>query len=386
MGQPLLPRYGAGSLADVVPSLLSGLGVPGVAASLPVPAARRVCLLLVDGLGWNLLRAHAADAPFLASLAASAEPITAVFPSTTAASLAAVGTGAPPGEHGVVGYTFRTPDGDLLNTLSWGLHGAGQRVDLRERFVPEDAQPAPTAFERAEAAGVTVTVAAPREHRGSGLTRAVLRGGRFQGTHALGDLASGALDALAGDPPVLCYAYHADLDLLGHVYGPGSAPWRFQLGHVDRLAETIAAGLPPDGALVVTADHGMVPVPEDSRVDVDTDPRLQAGVRLVGGEARARHLYTEPGATDDVRAAWTEVLGERAWVRTRDEAVEAGWFGPRVDDRVRGRIGDLVVAARGDLAVVRTGVEPTLSRFRGQHGSLTPDEQLVPLLVALPTA
>lgn len=377
---PIPPRYGHGSLADVVPSLLSGLGVPAMANTLALPSARRVCLLLVDGLGWHLLMAHAPDAPFLASLAAPAEPITAVFPSTTAASIASVGTGAAPGEHGIVGYTFATPDDELVNALSWGLHGTGQRVDLRQRFVPEQAQPAPTAFERAADAGVTVRVAVAHQHRRSGLTRAVLRGGQFQGVHALGDLASTALDALASGDQVFCYAYHADLDLLGHIHGPGSPSWRFQLGHVDRLAASIAAGLPAGSMLVVTADHGMVRVPEDQRVDFDTEPHLQHGVRLLGGEGRARHVYTEPGATADVFDAWRELLGERVWIKTRDEACEAGWFGPRVSDRARARIGDLVVAARTDTAIVRSAVEPTVSRFHGHHGSLTADEQLVPLL------
>lgn len=132
------------------------------------------------------------------------------------------------------------------------------------------------------------------------MTRAVLRGGDFRGVHALGDLAAIALTALSGSERAFCYAYHGDLDLLGHVYGVGSLPWRLQLNHIDRLAAAIADGLPPGGQLVVTADHGMVTVPEQGRLDFDTEPALQAGVRLLGGEPRARHVYTEPGATDDV--------------------------------------------------------------------------------------
>ena len=116
-----IPRYGSGALADVVPSLLAGLDVLGAVNVLGVPAAKRVCLLLVDGLGWELLRAHADTAPFLASLAGP--PITAGFPSSTATSIAALGTGLPTGEHGLVGYTFDTGD-QLLNALGWNHHGA----------------------------------------------------------------------------------------------------------------------------------------------------------------------------------------------------------------------------------------------------------------------
>src|SRR5215475_6234867 len=294
-----LPRLAAGSLADLVPSLLADLGVPGftqapLAGLLPA-GTRGVCLLLVDGLGWRLLREHAGDAPFLASLAQNAEPITAGFPTTTAVSVAAVGTGVPAGAHGIVGYSFAIGDGLVLNALDWSTRGDGRSVDARSRFVPEEVQPLPTALQRAAAAGARVRLAVPHQFRDSGLTRAVMRGGDFHGVYALGDLAAVALAGLAGDTPALSYAYHGDLDLVGHVYGPGSPPWRLQLSHVDRLATAIAGGLPERTALVVTADHGMVGITEEHRLDIDTTPALQAGVRLVAGEPRARYLYAEAG-------------------------------------------------------------------------------------------
>src|SRR5262249_44737336 len=239
-----------------------GFGAGRLAGGRPA-GTRGVCLLLVDGLGWGLLREHAGDAPFLASLAAGREPIAAGFPATTAASVAALGTGVPAGVHGIVGTTFAIGDGLVLDALGWRTRDGGRMVDARKRFVPEEVQPLPTALERAAAGGTRVRLAVAERFRGSGLTRAVMRGGDLHGGFALGDLAVVALAGLTGDSPALSYAYHGDLDLLGHVYGPGSPPWRLQLSHVDRLAAAIAAGLPDRTALIVTADHGMVHVPED---------------------------------------------------------------------------------------------------------------------------
>jgi hypothetical protein len=84
----------------------------------------------------------------------------------------------------------------------------------------------------------------------------------------------------------------------------------------------------------------------------------------------------------DVLAAWREKLGDNAWVVERDEAIAAGWFGPRVSDRVRPRIGDVVAAARDRFGMVRRQAEPVESSLIGQHGSLTSAEQLVPLAIA----
>ena len=80
-------------------------------------------------------------------------------------------------------------------------------------------------------------------------------------------------------------------------------------------------------------------------------PHLREGVALLGGEPRARHLYAEPGAAGGVLAAWREVLGEKAAVLSRDQAIAAGWFGP-VEPGVAARIGDVLAAAAGGTAIV----------------------------------
>ena len=95
------PPYGTGTLAEVVPSLLASLGVPGEGNPLAFDAAARVCLLLVDALGWRLLRQHPEDAPFLTSLAEDTEPIMAGFPATTATSIEPISSIAPGPESNV---------------------------------------------------------------------------------------------------------------------------------------------------------------------------------------------------------------------------------------------------------------------------------------------
>lgn len=357
------------TIAEVVPSLLSGLDVPGADNTLDLPAARRVVLLLVDGLGHEQLRQHAEHAPFLSSL--PGRETMAGFPSTTATSVASIGTGLLAGEHGIVGYTFAVGD-EVLNTLTWS-RAADHHHDLRKELVPEVVQPHPTLFERAAAAGVAVSAVAPFIHGGSGLSRAVLRGSWFRGAAGFGDLALGAVAAVRQDRS-FCYAYHADLDTIGHFHGPGSEEWLLQLEFVDSLAERIAARLPSGSLLVVTADHGMITV--DERIDFDTEPSLWQGVRVIAGEPRVRYLYTR---SDEVLDVWREFLGDRADVLSREDAVEAGWFGP-VSPLALERVGDVVVAMKGGAVVVRGQAEPRLSRLIGVHGSRTRPELAIPVL------
>lgn len=364
-------------LADVVPSVLSAMGVAGFTGPIPLPGEiAGACVLLIDGLGADLLDAYAEDAPVLAAL--RDRRLQVGFPSTTVAGLAAVGTGCRSGEHGMVGLSFRLPGANVVNALGWRPHPSGR--DLREKLPPEQVQPLPTTFERAASTGIAVSVISGAQFTGSGLTRAVLRGGRYVGVQALGDLAACVRSAVTDGG--FCYGYHSELDLLGHVYGPGSTAWRMQLRQVDRLVESIVEGLPPGGLLAVVADHGMVAVDASEVVDVDACEPLLDGVEAIGGEPRARHVYAVDGAADAVLAAWRETLAQRAWVVSRDEAISAGWFGERIGDDVRFRIGDVVAAARGSAGIMRRKVEPLLSSLIGQHGSLTDAEQRVPLLLA----
>ncbi|OMB87817.1 MULTISPECIES: alkaline phosphatase family protein [Mycolicibacterium] len=383
--EPARPDSDVPHLADVVPSVLAAMGAPGFDSRIPLPGPiRGACVLLIDGLGAELLAAHASSAPVLAELAqrSLSRTLHVGYPSTTAAGLAAIGTGCRSGEHGFVGYSFRVPEAapefDVINALRWRPHPWGP--DLRDRLVPEQVQPCPTTFERASAAGFDVSVVSGAEHAGSGLTRALLRGARYVGAHALGDLAAGVVAAVAGRG--FCYGYHADLDLVGHLHGPGSPAWRMQLRQVDRLVESVLEALPAECLLAVVADHGMVTVDQAAVTDIDACEPLHDGVVAVGGEARARHIYTAAGAADDVLATWRSTLADSAWVMSREEAIAAGWFGHRVRDDVRVRIGDVVAAARGSAALLRRTAEPMESALIGQHGSLTSAEQYVPLLAA----
>jgi hypothetical protein len=127
----------------------------------------------------------------------------------------------------------------------------------------------------------------------------------------------------------------------------------------------------------------MVDVPADHRIDVDEDPELQVGVRLLGGEGRARHVYAKPGAARDVLQIWREALEDIAIVRSREEAIYEGWFGSpeMVAADLAPRIGDVVAALLDDWAVIATRREKLESRLFGMHGSLSAAEQQIPLLV-----
>lgn len=383
---PPAPAYGNRSIAEVLTSAAACLGVAGFTNTLGLPAATRVCVVLADGLGRNLLKQKAAHTPFLRSVMQAGQGdvpvwLDSAFPSTTAAALSSFGTGLPAGQHGMVGYDVLDPDQDKVVNL---LGNWDPGVE------PAAWQPFPTVFERI-AGQVEVSTVSLSQFDGSPMTRAALRGGSFiSGTTSHARTAAAA-DAMAASGPALMYFYVNELDKAGHRHGCRSEQWEHQLEELDATVKRLNSSLPAGTLILLTADHGMLDVAESQRIDFSLHPELVDGVRHTAGEPRMVHLYLEDADASDgaeagaaarerLLAAWKARFGDRVWAFTRGEAVAGGLFGD-VRPAVEGRIGDVMIAARDAVALYDgRRMRPTAMEVVGQHGSLTKAEREVPLL------
>ncbi|MEQ1786184.1 MAG: alkaline phosphatase family protein, partial [Acidimicrobiales bacterium] len=353
--EPLLPDYDGACITNVVPALLHLDEGPPAWVPAAALEAERVVLLVIDGLGWTQLQSRRHLAPTLAAMAGSA--ITTVAPSTTATALTSISTGLPPGEHGVMGYRIAV-GGDVLNVLRWT---AGTR-DARQSIPPSSIQ------SHAAFGGQRPPVITRAEFASSGFTMAHLDQVRFTGYRTLGTLTAELVRlGQAGEPFV--YAYYEGLDKVSHEYGLG-AQYDEELRWIDRLVATLLESLPAGTALVVTADHGQVETGHDVQ-ELPSDVLTHVGMQ--SGEGRFRWLHARSGRSVALLEAVEAQLGEAAWVRTREQAIAEGWYGPKVTDAAASRLGDVLLAAKGTVAFHDpTDTGPYL--LVGRHGSLTEDE------------
>lgn len=369
-------------LSDIVPAAASALGAQealsadqrqrtGRILSGEAADARVVVVVLIDGMGLELLRARRAYTPFLRSVSDSLREGSAGFPSTTANSLSSLGTGMLPGGHGIMGYKLLDPEsGEVFNQLT-----GSSEVDPT-RWVPDS-----TLFERLTGTGLDVVqLGEPKFARG-GLNAATLRGGRFRGSNSWEERVRHAHEEMRAPGRRLVYFYWGKLDKTGHQSGWDSDPWLEQLEQVDQMLASLANALGEDMTMVITADHGMVDVPFENRIDLAEHPELTSGLAAVGGEPRAVHLYTRPGASSDTAAAFRAQLDGRGRVMTRAEAIREGWFGA-VSPAYEARIGDLIVVCDESTAVVHSGSDsPSALSLLGHHGGVSSAELTIPLLV-----
>ncbi len=355
-------------LRDVLTGALSA--VTAETDPLGLGPVRDVLVVVVDGLGAEALASRAGHARTLAGALNRRSRIATGCPTTTAAALTTLATGTDPGTHGIVGYSVLDPDTDRVVNQLHGFDDGG---------LPPGWQRSATVFTRAAATGVRAYAAGPRHYADSGFTRAVLTGAEYLGARTLEHRFDAALDAMAAPGPSIGYLYIPELDQIAHGSGWSSGEWTEALESVDAVVADASRRLGPGGAMLVTADHGILDVPPDRHVLVDEIPGLLDDVRHVAGEPRMLQLHLQPGVdADAVAEFWAARLGRVADVRSREAAIAAGWFGV-VDPAVAPRIGDVLVAARSRAAFYdgRTG---TGRGMIGQHGAWTDAERIVPLL------
>jgi hypothetical protein len=361
--EPVLPDYGGACTSGIVPALLDDPDeLPGWFPSTANGAAQ-VVVLVLDGLGWEQFDQRRAIMPTLSAMEGRA--ITTVAPSTTATALTSITTGLPPGEHGVIGYRIAVRR-EVLNVLRWST----TRGDARQAIPPH------TICDHEPFGGQRPAVVTRAEFEHSGFTAAHLARSRFVGYRTQSTLAAEVIRlANSGEPFV--YAYYDGIDKVAHEYGL-STHYDAELIAVEWMVEWIVDHLPQNTALVITADHGQVDVGHHI---VRPHPSVMSHVDFQSGEGRFRWLHAMKGQAQDLLDAAQDHHTDLAWVLGRDEMIDGGWFGPKVTDASRARLGDVALVPYAPYAFE----EPTDTGpydLIGRHGSLTSAEVLVPLLVA----
>jgi hypothetical protein len=359
---PTPPAFSGRSTIGVVPSLV--WGVPSPVIPDEVAGADRAVLLVLDSLGWEQMAERPGLAPNLEAMEGGSA--TTVAPSTTAAALTSISTGVAPGEHGIIGYRFPA-GGAVMNALRWTTTGG----DHRNAVPPTSVQVAPPL------GGGDWSIVSNRQFATSAFTEAYLGTNPYHGYEHPSSIVAEVRQLLdAGERRV--YAYYDGLDHVAHIHGLASGHFDLELGFCDWLVGRLLDALPTRTALVVTADHGQI----DAAPIVTIDDEVLRHTSGRSGEPRFRWLHANAGAEADLLAAATAAHADQAWVHSRDELIDEGWFGPTVTDAARNRMGDVALVAHAPVGFDDPG-ERHADLLKGRHGSVTAAEMLVPVLHAL---
>ena len=328
-----------------------------------VAAGERVALIMLDGLGAQLLARHEHH-PFVRRLTLT--PLRSQFPATTTAHVTTVHYGQPVHEHGLYEWNILEPSlGEMICPLMFEIAG-GHRLDgLADRLDPRALAPGPTLYETLRRRSL---VAHPHHIGGSRYTEMATRGAERAVFADLDDGVRLLVDALS-DRHGYAYGflYWDRIDAAGHEHGPDSLQFGAAATCALDALELALGNANTSSALtvLVCADHGQVAV-SPQRVDYLDElwPQLPALLSQArpAGSSRDAFLHVAPGEQEVVIDGLRERLGDRAQVWPAAELFDE--IGPRL----RARLGDVAVLPAPGRQVWLRSAAAGEQWFRGHHG------------------
>ena len=405
----VMPHYGGYSIANLAQTIVSLFGMEkegampqaGLEPALPSRAwehlagsVRTVIIVVLDAVGYlgfkRLLEQEETGFGWLGEKGTFV-PLTSVFPSTTMAAMSTLWTGRAPADHGFLGRRLFLAEygflADMIRLMP-AIHGQPGSL-IQWGWEPEAFIPVPYLAQLLSDAGCQTVAHLYGPHAGGGLSRLFLRGmERIEGFINYSDMWINLRDTVIGrtEMPLLVSAYWAGTDDVAHKYGPDDERVEAAIRQIAQSFEQDFLGSLPAAAregtvVIITADHGQVETPPGRAVHLKEHPELKEMLLWPpSAEPRASYLHVRPECAGKVCDYVAARLADRFLVLEMEQAVAAGLFGPgEIPRESRARLGDLLLLARNDSRLIPDG---STAADRGEHGSLLPEEMLVPLLMA----
>ncbi|MBN2621376.1 alkaline phosphatase family protein [candidate division WOR-3 bacterium] len=380
----IMPDYEGGSIVNLMSSILSAFDSDPeyenlrALASEEIGESKNVVLLIIDGLGHEYLQSYGKDTIFAEH---QKDTITSVFPATTATAVTTFATGVAPQQHGVTGWFMYLKELGVVSTIlpfaprfggvSFGQLGINPRKILNQT----------TVFERIKAHSYHV---APKDISDSDYTRTMSAGSQSVPYANLQGLFSSIEETIrSNDEQKYIYAYWPLLDTLCHKNGTGSPEAQKHLKELNTHVQAFLERIKGTGSLVIiTADHGLMNTDSNHTIKVQQHHDLMRMLTLpVCGEPRVGYCYVHPSCVEEFESYVVENLDEMCNVKRGEDLINEDYFGRfEPHPMLFERIGDYVMIMKGKYVIRDFVIGEHTYYFAGNHGGMSPEEMLVPLI------
>ena len=396
------PNYENGSIANVPATVAALLGVPF--AGLPplrdelwrplAGGVKRVVVLIVDAMGWNLLQSERRNGNLEGMLGETAvySKITSIFPSTTAAVLSSYWTGSAPAQHSLIGLNLFFPEHATAAQMLKFTPVFGKYPDalIDAGTEPENFLQTAGFGEQLHQSGIPTYSFKGHEIVDSVLSKMHGRGVEHNiGVQTVADMMSRIRQVLEENPgkPMVINGYWPTIDMLSHVYTWQGDSVRAELRAIFaqlkcELLDSLSKAAAKDTVLFVVADHGQALTPPSQHIELDDHPLLKQMLFMRPiGEPRVAYLYAKHGQQQNILAYINQYLSHAMVAVNAEDALASGLFGPQpFAANIKDRIGDVVVITRKGYVLLSSKEMKKADILIGRHGSMTRAEMEVPWL------
>ncbi len=363
------PNY-SNSIVSVTNSILRHYGAATHHASLPLldellsKKHKNVVLMVLDGLGVNVLERNLPKAAFLRKHVAA--EISSVYPSTTTAALSSILSGKTPAEHGWIGWSCYFSEVDKCVDL----------FSSNDSYAKTSASDQHLAFTHLAYEDIFSQITKANDSV------------KIHGVSPYHEHKANSMEEICKQVETLCnnsgnnfiYAYHSQPDHILHDTGVSSGAIKAMLADYSQQIESLMNSA-ADTLLILTADHGMTKV---KCKRVDDYPHITSQLkRHICVERRCCSFYVKDEYLYDFPVTFSETFGDKFELYTHDEFLQSGLLGDgNFHQKVHEFIGDYIAVAVSDIALWYRDINGKMSNFKGSHAGLTKEEMTVPLIIA----
>lgn len=400
--QGLLPRYDGHSLFNIphlVKEILTGVSDRDSLGSehfdeVDLYGNNKIVLFYVDGISYDFFSRLRDDQGFFGKISrkGAVSPVTAVFPSTTAASCTTLNTGLAPIEHHLLEWQLYFHEtGALIYTLPFRAVTGRYSRRIRE-LSPSRLFQGKTIYEEMKREGVRSFVLVNRTISRGSYSDLIFDGATIVPYSYITDCVIQLRKILEREPgPLYVYVYIESADAVGHIYGPDSEIYGAEVSSISRilkyeLLDKIDPVTANDVGILLTSDHGQVNIDPRGTFYLnkiaglwDTFEKHMGDTIPPVGSPRDVFLHVDSDREDEVLGMLSDALEGKARNISVGTAVRDGIFGPGSITRTfRMRSGNILVLPEPGETVWYKLKGQAPMHLKGLHGGMTRTEMLVP--------
>ena len=347
--RPIYADYSFANIPTTIHYLLTGerLGalLPESCFGGAYPNPSKVVLFFINSFGWKFW--HESQDRFRTTRRVAEQgtvtPISALFPSTTAASVTTLNYGVLPSQHALYEWNVYIPAyGEVIQTLPFMPLGRGHASGACRAKGYDPAHLVAvreTVHQRLAKHGVRSIQFAHGSYATSAYNKAAFAGAEVIAHHTLAEALVQLKEALAQVAGKAFFSlYWGAIDHTGHTYGPGTAYHNAEIVSFWQTFDHVFSGVDAaDTLYLFTADHGHTYA--DAKQTIYINERIPGFAGLLpvsptgnliypNGSPRDVFLHIEPERRAEALELLHRHLDDAAFILPMQAAIEEGLFGP----------------------------------------------------------
>ncbi len=324
-------------------------------------SVKHVCLVLLDGMGINIIEKHLDEESFIRKNLA--KKITSIFPPTTVAATNAVLTANLPYQSGYLGWVqyFKKEDTNLVVFLNKDFYDDSRHFqnNFIKMYLKQDLLYDYIKKSRPE----VKTYELFPDFRPNGYAKFHLQMKRL-------------LEITHKKEENFSYVYWTQPDQLEHEVGIDGLSVKEKLENLDQELLTFSNQMNKDTLLIVIADHGLVNV---EPIDLYKDEILMSYLlRKPSMEPRATNFFVKDEYKQAFETEFNKTYNKHYKLMTKNEFLASGLIGQKkMHPLLDSFLGDYIaIAISNKFFMFKEGVE-----FKAHHAGLLKGEMEVPLIL-----